>query len=98
MHTLVDKYYPKYNSIHAERDNVEEEWQRAVERQGAAKVGVYARSRPPTFNPHVGLTGDMKEGNKLPLEMIHEVTKFIGGKRKTKKSKKYKKSKKSRKI
>ena len=78
-------------------DNVEEEWQRAVERKGAAQVGVVARSHPSTFNPNVSWTGDMEEGNKLPLDLTRKIIDQLGGKRKTKKSKKSKKSKLSRK-
>ena len=94
MHTLVDKYYPKYKSIHARMDNVEEEWQRAVERKGAAQVGVVARSHPSTFNPNVSWTGDMEEGKDLPPDVIRVIQDYQGGKRKTKKSKAKKGSKK----
>ena len=73
MHTIVDKYYPKYyQSNHAERDRVEEELKSAINKQHAARLAL--KGRPLSL---------------LPPDSIGDIQRYLGGKRKSsKKSKK----------
>jgi ankyrin repeat protein len=97
-HILVEEYEKTYKLEDAIRDGVEEEWQRAVERQGAAEVVVKGPSYTVTTEDESGETKEkLVEGKKLPLGFGSRkgpIGKFLGGKRKTKKSKAKKGSKK----
>ena len=100
---------PDYGRIQAQKERVEEQWQKAVERRGVAEVVVKGRSHQPYTVSTEDESGKTKEelveGKQLPLGlgcrrradgtlMLGHIAEYIGGKRKTKKSKAKKGSKK----